>query len=174
MPSALLDNVRQGKVVIRNWHALCWEGEERTAAKRGVDRRRATGDEAYVRDVLANVAKPRPIFLINDEAHHAWRVPGGSRISCVAKADIKEATKRIRGLDRIHRARGVLTCYDCSATPSGLSANQKYGKALFGWIVSAFGRNDAIESGLVKTPSAVIRNDAGPDAKTYRFARGSK
>lgn len=36
------------------------------------------------------------------------------------------------------------------------------------WIVSDFGLNDAIESGLVKTPRVVIRDDAVPDAKTYR------
>jgi type III restriction enzyme len=41
-------------------------------------------------------------------------------------------------------------------------------EALFGWIVSDFGLNDAIESGLVKTPRVVVRDDAVPDAKTYK------
>ena len=36
---------------------------------------------------------------------------------------------------------------------------------MFGWIVSDFGLNDAIESGLVKTPRVVVRDDAVPDAK---------
>jgi len=31
-------------------------------------------------------------------------------------------------------------------------------EALFGWIVSDFGLNDSIESGLVKTPRVVIRD----------------
>ena len=39
---------------------------------------------------------------------------------------------------------------------------------LFDWIVSDFGLNDAIESGLVKTPRVVIRDDAVPDARTYK------
>lgn len=30
---------------------------------------------------------------------------------------------------------------------------------MFDWIVSDFGLNDAIESGLVKTPRVVIRDD---------------
>jgi len=34
--------------------------------------------------------------------------------------------------------------------------------------VSDFGLNDAIESGLVKTPRVVIRDDAIPDASTYK------
>jgi type III restriction enzyme len=39
---------------------------------------------------------------------------------------------------------------------------------LFDWIVSDFGLNDAIEAGLVKTPRVVVRDDAVPDAKTYK------
>ena len=38
-------------------------------------------------------------------------------------------------------------------------------KALYGWIVSDFGLNDAIESGLVKTPRVVVRDDAGRAAR---------
>ena len=39
---------------------------------------------------------------------------------------------------------------------------------MFGWIVSDFGLNDAIESGIVKTPRIVVRDDAVPDAETYK------
>ena len=45
---------------------------------------------------------------------------------------------------------------------------EKLEEALFGWIVSDFGLNDAIESGLVKTPRVVVRDDAIPSAKTYK------
>ena len=48
------------------------------------------------------------IIIINDEAHHAWRVPAESKIKDIAKEDIEEATKWIGGLDRIHLARGIL------------------------------------------------------------------
>src|SRR5215204_4197311 len=40
--------------------------------------------------------------------------------------------------------------------------------ALYDWIVSDFGLTDAIESGLVKTPRVVVRDDALPDARTYK------
>ena len=103
VPSALLDKLRQGKVVIRNWHTLNWENEDKTAAKRGVDKRSAKSDEAYVRDVLGDMARARNILVINDEAHHAWRVPAGPKMKGVAKADIEEATRWVGGLDRIHR-----------------------------------------------------------------------
>ena len=86
----------------------------------------------------------------------------------MAKADIEEATSWVGGLDRIHRSRGILGCYDFSATPFAPSGKESSEEALFGWIVSDFGLNDAIESGLVKTPRVVVRDDGVPDAKTYR------
>ena len=39
---------------------------------------------------------------------------------------------------------------------------------MFGWIISDFGLNDAIEAGLVKTPRVVVRDDGVPNAKTYK------
>ena len=168
VPPALWDRLRQGRVLVRNWHALNWETDEQVAKKRSVDKRGAKSDAAYVRDVLGELASARNLLVINDEAHHAWRVPAGARIRGVAKSDVEEATKWVGGLDRLHRARGLLTCYDFSATPFAPSGRSNAEEALFGWIVSDFGLNDAIESGLVKTPRVVVRDDAIPDAKTYR------
>jgi len=84
------------------------------------------------------------------------------------KDSAEEATIWIGGLDRLHRTRGILKCYDFSATPFTPSGKKSSEESLFGWIVSDFGLNDAIESGLVKTPRVVIRDDAVPDAKTYK------
>ena len=154
--------------MVRNWHALNWETDEQIRKKRSVDKRGAKSDEAYVRDVLGGIAGARNLLVINDEAHHAWRVPAESKVQGVAKADLEEATKWVGGLDRIHKSRGILTCYDFSATPFAPSGKKSSGEALFAWIVSDFGLNDAIESGLVKTPRVVVRDDAVPDAKTYK------
>ena len=168
VPPSLLEKLRQGKVIVRNWHALNWETDDKIAKTRNVDKRGAKSDEAYVREVLGDMASTRRILVINDEAHHAWRVPGDSKIKGVAKDEIEEATKWVGGLDRINRARGLLVCYDFSATPFVPSGKKGSEEALFGWIVSDFGLNDAIESGLVKTPRVVVRDDAVPDAKTYK------
>ena len=168
VPAALLDKLRQGKVLVRNWHTLNWESEERIAKRKSVDKRGAKSDEAYVREVLGELASTRNILVINDEAHHAWRIPAESKIKGVKKEDIEEATKWVGGLDRIHKARGILNCYDFSATPFAPSGKQSSEEALFDWIVSDFGLNDAIESGLVKTPRVVVRDDGVPDAKTYK------
>ncbi|WP_420615092.1 BPTD_3080 family restriction endonuclease [Candidatus Palauibacter sp.] len=168
VPPGLFDKLRRGRVVIRNWHVLNWETDERIAKKRGIDKRGAKSDEAYVRDVLGDMARARNLLVVNDEAHHAWRIPRDAKVKGVTKATVEEATKWVGGLDRIHRARGILTCYDFSATPFVPSGKRSSDEALFEWIVSDFGLNDAIESGLVKTPRVVIRDDAAPDAKTYK------
>ncbi len=168
VPSPLLDQLRQGKVIIRNWHALNWETDEQINKKRSVDKRGAKSDEAYVRDVLGEMANANNLLVVNDEAHHAWRVPAESKVKGVAKSDIEEATKWVGGLDRIHRARGILTCYDFSATPFAPSGRRSSEEALFNWIVSDFGLNDAIESGLVKTPRVVVRDDGQLDATTFK------
>ena len=93
MPSHLLDKLRQGRVIIRNWHALNWESEEKIASKRSVDKRGAKSDEAYVREVLDDMVNARSILVINDEAHHAWRVPPDSKVKGVAKSEREQATK---------------------------------------------------------------------------------
>ena len=167
VPSSLLDKLRQGRVIIRNWHALNWESEEQLARRRSVDKRGPKSDEAYVREVLGDMARAGNILVINDEAHHAWRLPAESKVKGVSRDEIEEATRWVGGLDRIHRARGILKCYDFTATPFSPSGKKSTEEALFDWIVSDFGLNDAIESGLVKTPRVVIRDDAVPDAKTY-------
>lgn len=172
VPSALLDKLRQGKVLVRNWHALAWESEAQLKKRRSVDKRGAKSDEAYTREVLGEMAAARNLLVINDEAHHAWRVNWEAEGKYLRARDLKdsaeEATVWIGGLDRLHRSRGILQCYDFSATPFTPSGKQSSEEALFGWIVSDFGLNDAIESGLVKTPRVVVRDDAVPDAKTYK------
>jgi Type I site-specific restriction-modification system, R (restriction) subunit and related helicases len=168
VPQALVEKLRQGRVIIRNWHALIWETEERIAKKRSVDKRGAKSLEAYVRDVLSEMANSHNLLVINDEAHHAWRVPAESKIKGISKEEIEEATKWIGGLDRLYQARGILTCYDFSATPFAPSGKKSSEEALFPGIVGDFGLNDAIESGLVKTPRVVVRDDAVPDARTYK------
>jgi len=167
VPPALTDKLRQGKVLIRNWHKLNWETEGQIQKKKSVDKRGAKSDEAYVREVLEELGNAQNIMVINDEAHHAWRIPAESKIKGVKKEDIEEATKWIGGLDRIHQKRGILKCFDFSATPFAPSGKKQYEEALFGWIVSDFGLNDSIESGLVKTPRVVVRDD-GKLTKEYK------
>ena len=168
VPPALRDRLRRGRVLVRNRHALHWETDEKIAARRGVDKRGARSDEAWARAALDELADSRNLLVVNDEAHHAWRVPAGAQVRGVAKDEIERATRWVGALDRIARARGILACYDFSATPFAPSGRKSAEESLFGWIVSDFGLNDAIEAGLVKTPRVVVRDDAVPDARTWK------
>jgi len=159
IPTGLMDTLRQAKVKIINWHALAWQSDEKIARKKSVDKRGAKSDEAYVREVLGDMGGASNIIVINDEAHHAWRIPAESKLKGVKREDIEESTIWVGGLDRIHKARGILRCFDLSATPFAPSGKKASEEALFPWIVSDFGLNDAIEAGLVKTPRVVIRDD---------------
>jgi type III restriction enzyme len=168
VPPGLEDKLRQGqscRVLVRNWHKLDWESEERIEKKHSVDKRGALSDEAYVREVLGEMQTAENILVINDEAHHAWRVPPKVKIAGISKDELKEATKWVGGLDRIHNARKILMCYDLTATPFAPTGRKSGEETLFKWIVSDFGLNDAIESGLVKTPRVVVRDDGKLDSK---------
>lgn len=157
VPDGMRDRLRQGKVVkIHNWHKLMPEDPD---AGPKVVKKGPESDEAFTRRVLEDIASAQNIVVINDEAHHAWRVPPKSTIKGVRKEDIEEATKWIEGLDRIHKTRGIQTCFDFSATPFAPTGKASGEETLFGWIVCDFGLNDAIESGLVKTPQVVVRDD---------------
>ncbi|MBM3897024.1 MAG: type III restriction endonuclease subunit R [Thaumarchaeota archaeon] len=163
IPAGMFDKLRQGHVKIINWHTLSWETEEQLKRKKSVDKRGVKSDEAYVREVLGEMQNAGNIVVINDEAHHAWRINPEAKGKYVRQRDLKdsaeEATVWIGGLDRIHKARSILNCHDFSATPFYPSGSKLTEEVLFGWIVSDFGLNDAIESGLVKTPRVVIRDD---------------
>ena len=127
VPSAMLDRLRRGRVIVRNRHALHWEGEEQVARRRSVDKRGARSDEAWVRDVLGDAAKARDLLVINDEAHHAWRVQerSGAGTAGIDKAVIEGATRWVGGLVRIDRVfRPRLTLDWDKVEPLTLDAGQ--------------------------------------------------
>ena len=172
IPPGMYDKLRSGRVKIINWHLLEWETEDQVKRKKSVDKRGVKSDEAYAREVLGEMKDAKNIIVINDEAHHAWRMNPEALGKYVRQRDLKdsaiESTVWIGGLDRINRVRKILRCFDFTATPFFPSGKKASEESLFGWIVSDFGLNEAIESGLVKTPRVVVRDDGTPDAKTMK------
>lgn len=160
VPSSFREKLNQAKIQILNWHKLEWDSAADLAKKRSVDKRGPMSDTAYARSVLTDLGGAQNLIVINDEAHHAWRIPPGSNARSASKQDIEQATVWVGGLDRIHAVRNIQTAYDFSATPFASIGKKGSSETLYDWIVSDFGLNDAIESGLVKTPRVVIRDDA--------------
>jgi type III restriction enzyme len=165
---ALRQKLNQAELLIENWHSLMPKKEpDRSVVKKG-----AESDEAYARRVLGKLAGYKDLVVINDEAHHAYRKPPELKVSKKQAEemgiDLDEATRWIEGLDRIHKMRRIGRCFDLSATPFAPTGKTSTEQALFEWVVSDFGLNDAIEAGLVKTPRVVIRDNALANAQTYR------
>jgi type III restriction enzyme len=165
---SLRQKLNQVELLIENWHTLM----PLKATDRSVVRKGTESDEAFTRRVLGKLGGCKNLIVINDEAHHAYRIPAEIKISRKQAAeqglDPEMATRWVEGLDRIHKTRGIQRCFDLSATPFAPTGKASSEIGLFGWVVSDFGLNDAIEAGLVKTPRVVIRDDALPNSKDYR------
>jgi type III restriction enzyme len=164
VPPHYANELRQGKVRIINWHMLQWDNQETLDKNKhkikSVDKRKRIeiSDRVYAKMVLDEMSKAENFIVINDEAHHAWRVPAISKTKGLKKDQI-EATVWVSGLDRLNKSNGILRCFDLSATPFAPSGGKSGEDALFEWIVSDFNLYDAIESGLVKTPRVVVKSD---------------
>ncbi|MBI4377525.1 MAG: DEAD/DEAH box helicase family protein [Nitrospinae bacterium] len=161
--SAMWQDLLQAKIAVTNWHNLAPINENYgpKVMKKGPE-----SDEAFVRRVLSDFGNANNILIINDEAHHCHRPSHDEE-----KSEKEKATIWISGIDMIHNARGVLKAYDLTATPFKPTGKNNQGEQLFTWIVSDFGLNDAIESGLVKTPKVAVRDDStiGADFKSKLF-----
>ena len=117
------------------------------------------------------------ILVLNDEAHHAYRIRQdgvGDAIEDAEAAneelleeDVYESTVWIDGLDRIHKHRRINFCVDLSATPYFLARAGEETNRIFPWVVSDFGLTDAIESGLVKIPQLAVSDPSGDDQAKY-------
>jgi type III restriction enzyme len=165
---SMRQKLNQVELLIENWHTLMpLKEQDRSVVKKGKE-----SDEAFTRRVLGKLAAHRDIVVINDEAHHAYRVPAEIKVSKKEAEelglDLDEATRWIEGLDRINATRRINRCFDLSATPFAPTGRANTEAGLFGWIVSDFGLNDAIETGLVKTPRVVVRDGVVPDTKTLK------
>jgi type III restriction enzyme len=134
-------------------------------------------DASLLRRVLGRtVGGKRNILVMNDEAHHAYRIrrpePDEDEEELLGDEDeaeefYKEATVWVDGLDRIHKHRGINACLDFSATPYFLGRVGQDSNRPFPWIVSDFNLTDAIESGLVKIPQLAVRDSSGAPVPGY-------
>ena len=146
----------QSKIIITNWHNLADKSDNK---KKGVLKRGTESDEGFCKRVLKDFGDAKNILVINDEAHHCYRFTEKNEND----EEYEKGRIWINGLDKIDNARKIIKTYDLSATPFKASGKGKQSEKLFAWIVSDFGLNDSIESGLVKTPRVAVRDDATID-----------
>jgi type III restriction enzyme len=174
VPPHLMSDLRRGHVVITNWHVLApLELNQVGGVGARVIQRGKESDTALVARVLGKeIGGKGNILVLNDEAHHAYRIRPLDEAAEVeedelAEADRREATVWIEGLDKIQRVRGINFCVDLSATPFYLNRSGNDPGRSFPWIVSDFGLIDAIESGLVKIPQLPVQDTTGAEIPAY-------
>jgi type III restriction enzyme len=146
----------QPNIMVKNWQSIPleakrddWMGEEvleegrfiPAAVLRAMRRRARQDPNAVIQRMLKNW---RDVFLINDEAHHAY----GEKKS--RKGEEPGFLRWSKILERIGKATRVSLVTDLSATPWYGSGSAKPEGTLFEWLVSDFSVYDAFESGLVK------------------------
>lgn len=131
-------------------------------------------DTALINRVLGReIGGKQNILLMNDEAHHAYRISRENNNEDEDEEEddeedfYKEATVWVEGLDRIQKMRGINFCLDLSATPYYLGRVGQETNKPFPWVVSDFGLIDAIESGLVKIPQLAVRDSTGAAIPGY-------
>jgi type III restriction enzyme len=134
-------------------------------------------DTALLNRVLGrDLGGKRNILVLNDEAHHAYRIrrpePEEGEEDLFGEEEeveefFKEATVWVEGLDRINKNRGINFCLDLSATPYFLGRMGPDSNRIFPWVVSEFGLTDAIESGLTKIPQLAVRDTTGKEIPGY-------
>jgi type III restriction enzyme len=154
------------------------EGDpEQDAAIKVRSRRYVESDAKLIERILGReVGGKQNILIMNDEAHHAYRIkkdePDENEEDEFGEDEeaeefFQEATVWINGLDRIQKLRGINFCVDLSATPYFLGRVGQQTNRPFPWVVSDFSLMDAIESGLVKIPQLAVRDTTGAEIPGY-------
>jgi type III restriction enzyme len=131
-------------------------------------------DAAWLERVLRiKPGRRANIMVLNDEAHHAYRIRSDEPDDFEDADDegfddyYKEATVWVEGLDRIHKQVGINACLDFSATPYFLGRVGEQANRPFPWVVSSFDLMEAIESGLTKIPQFAVRDMSGQSIPGY-------
>jgi type III restriction enzyme len=135
-------------------------------------------DAAFLKRILGGrKGRSSAILVMNDEAHHAYRrgIEDEDEYALdqeTAKANAREATVWIEGLDRINktlggRGNGIRLCVDLSATPFYIQGSGNEVGKPFPWVVSDFGLLEAIEAGLVKIPQLPTEDSSGEETPAF-------
>ena len=176
VPKQYLDSFGNTKVVIHNWQKLTAKSKRGNYESKVVDLGEES-DKVFASRLLKGLGSGK-IFILNDEGHHAWRVPDAiakkraalkaSKLKKAEQKEVDDARIWVQALDKIQKERGATTYIDMSATPMWpSSASGDLAWRLFPWVVSDFPLADAIESGLTKIPCRPVYDDSGQNQPAY-------
>jgi type III restriction enzyme len=172
VPVDMLDEVKQAKIVITNYHAF--KLRERFEISKGGRQllQGRTGDEPQtletegqrIQRVMSELMGMKNILVINDEAHHCYREkppdPDDEELKGEEREEAEENNEAARlwisGLEAVKRKLGLSRVIDLSATPFFLRGSRYAEGTMFPWTMSDFSLMDAIECGIVKLPRVPV------------------
>lgn len=142
----------------------------RRVLRKTPDPRWEESDEAMLARLLPNHRSNDPLIVINDEAHHCYRMTETS-VGKAAK-EVKDEEGRaalwFSALKALHAQKRLAQVFDLSATPMYLRRPAELRSEHFPWTVSDYPLSDAIEAGLTKIPRLPVDDDTGNDDPVYR------
>ena len=184
LPADLAREMQQARIVITNYHAFKLRERMAVASgtrallsgRRGEDLRTLETEGQMIQRVMPELMGLKKVLVINDEAHHCYRLKPGDSDEELSAAEKREAAKNteearlwISGIETANRKLGVLRTIDLSATPFFLAGSGYREGTLFPWTMSDFSLMDAIECGIVKLPRVpVADNMPEADVPVYR------
>lgn len=146
IPDEEIYKLEEANIKISNWHNLYEAKETKGVVKKGPET-----DEVFLKRIFPEIKSNNNLIVLNDEAHHCHRV------AVKKEKEEDKSTIWVKGIDKFQRATKLINVYDFTATPYAKGRDDE--DYVFEWIISDFGLNDAIESGLVKTPTVAVRDD---------------
>ncbi len=175
VPSEVLSVVSRAKVVIANFHAFqrrekvkLTTGGKALLAGHGAPPSTLESEGQMLMRVCPELVSMENVMVINDEAHHCYRINPGQSEEKKAENEARNEAKRnseaahlwISGIEALKRKVRVRNVVDLSATPFFLSGSGYREGTLFPWTVSDFSLLDSIESGIVKLPRVPVSDNA--------------
>lgn len=183
VPSDMLRDLQQARIVITNYHAFklrermeLSKGGRLLLQGRGPELKTVETEGQMLQRVMPGLMNMKRIMVLNDEAHHCYRerpdgeeekLKGDERIE--AEKNREAARLWLTGLEIVQNHIGISRVVDLSATPFFLRGSGWPEGVLFPWTVSDFSLIDAIECGIVKLPRVpVADNIPGQDMPKFR------
>ena len=178
VPADMMQDLNRAKIVITNYHAF--KRRERLEISKG-GRSLLQGSGAPIETietegqmlqrVMPELLGEKRVMVINDEAHHCYRLkprdPNEEELKGDEKKEAEENSKAaslwISGLEALSKKIEINKVVDLSATPFFLSGSGYSEGTLFPWTMSDFSLMDAIECGIVKLPRVPVSDNITSD-----------
>ena len=145
-------------------------GAVRKLLRKDADPRWEETEDEMLHRLLTNHRSGEPIVVINDEAHHCYRMEsyGSAKASKDEKDEEGKAALWFSALKALQAQKRLAQVFDLSATPMYLRRPAELQSEHFPWIVSDYPLSDAIEAGLTKIPRVPVDDDSAQDNPVYR------